>query len=428
MRNLKHAMAGFIAVAMISSLAIAQGKEISNEKNNLKMLSAGAVTNTITIQDGSIIDNISNDEQEEETVDFDTKQELSEEEIQEITEKKSNPEQSYVVLSSGTLAVRETPSDEAKQIDTIQAMTEVKIFESTEGWYKIAYGQGQMGYVPCQYITQDKAKAEYEAKHYDNYRKGTVTINGESVRVRQKPDTSSSILTELENGAKVVLLWNEGDFVKVCYGSDYQEGYIIATALQINEDEWIAKSEVSAKQKEAQQKIEAQKKADEEKKAAEKKAEEEKKKSQETKTTSKSTSSSASYFNTSSNAQAPSSSKGQAIVNEAKKYLGVKYVYGGTTPKGFDCSGLVQYVCAKNGISLNRTAAAQSTQGVAVSKSNLQPGDLLFFASGGRVHHVGIYVGNGQMIHAPQTGDVVKYSSINTAYRLKEFCGARRVY
>ena len=120
--------------------------------------------------------------------------------------------------------------------------------------------------------------------------------------------------------------------------------------------------------------------------------------------------------------------KGQEVVNCAKKYLGVKYVYGGTSPSGFDCSGLVQYVCKSVGISVNRTAASQFNNGKAVNKKDLLPGDLLFFAKNGRIHHVSIYAGDGQMIHAPHTGDVVKLSDFNTPYRQREFVGARRVF
>ena len=110
------------------------------------------------------------------------------------------------------------------------------------------------------------------------------------------------------------------------------------------------------------------------------------------------------------------------------QYLGVPYVWGGTSPSGFDCSGLVQYVCRQNGISVPRVAASQRGAGTYVSRENLQPGDLVFFSNGGGISHVGIYVGNGNMIHAPQTGDVVKISSIETSYRISHYAGAVRVW
>ncbi|HCB94248.1 MAG TPA: hypothetical protein DEP65_00215, partial [Ruminococcus sp.] len=107
------------------------------------------------------------------------------------------------------------------------------------------------------------------------------------------------------------------------------------------------------------------------------------------------------------------SSKGAQMVNVAKKYLGTPYSWGGTSPSGFDCSGLVQYAASKVGISVPRTTYEQVQGGREVSKNNLQPGDLVFFGSSSDPHHVGIYIGGGQYIHSPKTGDVVKVSSLN---------------
>lgn len=123
-----------------------------------------------------------------------------------------------------------------------------------------------------------------------------------------------------------------------------------------------------------------------------------------------------------------SSELGQKIVNEAAKYLGTPYVWGGTTPDGFDCSGLVQYVFNSLGIDISRVSQTQFNEGVPVSKGDLQPGDLVFFESNGDVHHVGIYAGNGMMIHAPRTGDVVRFQSMETPYYQSEYAGARRIY
>lgn len=104
---------------------------------------------------------------------------------------------------------------------------------------------------------------------------------------------------------------------------------------------------------------------------------------------------------------------GGGIIGSASKYLGVPYVWGGSTPAGFDCSGFTQYVFAENGISLPRVTTAQEYAGTMISLSELQPGDLVFFGARGATYHVGIYVGGGQYIHAPQPGDVVKYTSIS---------------
>ncbi len=106
----------------------------------------------------------------------------------------------------------------------------------------------------------------------------------------------------------------------------------------------------------------------------------------------------------------------------ALRYLGVPYLWGGESPKGFDCSGLVAYVYAQLGITLPHFAAAQYQLGVAVPRDQLQPGDLVFFDA---LDHVGIYIGGGQFVHAPHTGDVVKITTL-AAYG-GGYVGARRI-
>ena len=111
------------------------------------------------------------------------------------------------------------------------------------------------------------------------------------------------------------------------------------------------------------------------------------------------------------------------VVGVAMRYLGVPYVWGGSTPRGFDCSGLVMYVFAQIGVSLPHSSYAQYGMGTPVSMGELQPGDLVFFAG---ASHVGIYIGGGQFIHAPHTGDVVKISSL-TGWYASTFAGGRRI-
>jgi peptidoglycan DL-endopeptidase CwlO len=111
------------------------------------------------------------------------------------------------------------------------------------------------------------------------------------------------------------------------------------------------------------------------------------------------------------------------VVGIAMRYLGVPYVWGGSSPRGFDCSGLVSYVFAQIGVSLPHSSYAQFGMGSAVSISQLQAGDLVFFTG---ASHVGIYIGGGQFIHAPHTGDVVKISSLS-GYYSSNFAGGRRI-
>jgi peptidoglycan DL-endopeptidase CwlO len=111
------------------------------------------------------------------------------------------------------------------------------------------------------------------------------------------------------------------------------------------------------------------------------------------------------------------------VVGIAMQYLGVPYVWGGSSPRGFDCSGLVMYVFAQIGVSMPHSSYSQFNMGAAVSLSQLQPGDLVFFSG---ASHVGIYIGGGQFIHAPHTGDVVKISSLS-GYYSSAFIGGRRI-
>jgi len=112
------------------------------------------------------------------------------------------------------------------------------------------------------------------------------------------------------------------------------------------------------------------------------------------------------------------------VVGIAVQYLGIPYRWGGASPSGFDCSGFVMYVYAQVGVALPHNAAMQYGYGTPVSRSQLAPGDLVFFDGLG---HNGIYIGNGQFIHSPHTGDVVKISSLGDSWYASTFVGARRL-
>jgi peptidoglycan DL-endopeptidase CwlO len=112
------------------------------------------------------------------------------------------------------------------------------------------------------------------------------------------------------------------------------------------------------------------------------------------------------------------------VVGIALRYLGVPYRWGGASPSGFDCSGFVMYAYAKIGISLPHHAASQFGYGRPVARSALRPGDLVFFNG---LSHVGIYIGDGQFVHAPHTGDVVKISSLSDSWYTATWVGGRRL-
>jgi len=119
---------------------------------------------------------------------------------------------------------------------------------------------------------------------------------------------------------------------------------------------------------------------------------------------------------------APPPARYGGVVGIAMRYLGIPYVWGGASPSGFDCSGFVMYVFAQVGVSLPHNAAAQYGVGTPVSQGQLQAGDVVFFDGLG---HDGIYIGGGNFIHSPHTGDVVKISSLSGWYA-STYVGARR--
>lgn len=116
------------------------------------------------------------------------------------------------------------------------------------------------------------------------------------------------------------------------------------------------------------------------------------------------------------------SGKGALALKAAMTRIGIPYVWGGTGPKGFDCSGLVYWAFKRVGITMPRSAASQASVGRPVAKSDLQPGDLIFFYH--PISHVGIYAGDGKVLNAVQTGDTVRYSDLS---RMKSYAGARRL-
>ena len=128
---------------------------------------------------------------------------------------------------------------------------------------------------------------------------------------------------------------------------------------------------------------------------------------------------------------AQSSDNADELISSAMGLLGVAYRYGGTSAStGFDCSGFMQHIFKRSmGVNLPRTSAAQAQMGVGVSRSELQPGDMVFFRTmgRGRISHVGLYIGNNRFIHAPRTGKRIEVTSLSNKYWNAKYAFARRV-
>ncbi len=119
--------------------------------------------------------------------------------------------------------------------------------------------------------------------------------------------------------------------------------------------------------------------------------------------------------------------KGQKIADYALSFVGYPYVYGGSSPSGFDCSGFVQYVYKQNGYSVNRTATAQLADGYWVSYSDMKPGDIIYFGYGNTATHVGIYIGDGKFVHAQNSSTGVVITSLSESYYANRYLCAHRI-
>ena len=270
---------------------------------------------------------------------------------------------------------------------------------------------------------------------FANSNEGTVTAD--VLNVRSGPSTSYSITTKLYKGNKVEILetsngwhkiktsngttgWVSASYISILQGSNSQSSYkatVNATSLNVRSGNSTSYSVITKLSKGTV--VDVIESASNGWKKIK---------------TSNGTTGwvSGQYLTTGvvSQPSTPSTNKVQAVVDLAHKQIGKPYVWGAEGPNSFDCSGLTYYVY-KNaaGITLPRSSTAQYGAGKAVSKSNLQPGDLIFSSTDGtgNITHVAIYVGNGQMIHAPRSGKNVEKVSMNTSYWNKAYVGARRI-
>ena len=281
-------------------------------------------------------------------------------------------------VDATTLRLRSGPSTSNSILKTAYNGDYVIITGKTGNWYKVEFNLTQ-GYMHADYLDTHNRK---------NVELGYGRITANKVNIRSGPSTSYGSLARANSGDKAYIIGFNNQWYKVVYNNDI--GYIRSDYLDLTEIPYENKG---------------------------------------------STNKPKFFVDGKSTGVTPSaaalnggSSKRQAIVSNAKKLIGVPYVWGGTTAKGFDCSGFTQYVMKQSGISLPRTTEQQVKVGTYVSKANLQPGDLVFLQNTYRsgVSHVGIYIGDGKVIHA-STSKGVTTSSLSGSYFTKHYHSARRV-
>lgn len=318
----------------------------------------------------------------------------------------------YGLVKDEAATVRVTPTEDAEEMTVLNPDDAVTIVAVSGEWYQISVGDA-FGYVRSDLVDPT---AEVPAEKIFAY----TVVNCEAANLRSEPNEEASKTDALFSGSLCTLIKQEGDWYQVQYGD--VTGYVLG-ALMKNTNNSADGSTTLETANQAAAREEAERKAAE---AAAKKAAEEAAKRAAAAAAAKKPSTPSST--PSYTAPAYDSASSSDIVSVAKQYLGVPYVWGGTSPSGFDCSGFTQYVFKKCGYSLSRVASSQYGNGTAVSYSNLQAGDLVFFSgtySASGITHVGIYIGGGQFIHAANGG--VKITSLSMSYYASRYYGARRI-
>ena len=262
--------------------------------------------------------------------------------------------------------------NEANTTSTILATaskgdTVVILEDAGNGWYKVDYNTVE-GYMSSEYLT-----VSTQADVTIGY--GLVQADGSTLNVRSGPGTSYDKVATLSDNAVVTIVGINNGWYKIKTSSG-TVGYVSSEYMVTCKDSAGSRGD-----------------------------------------------------GTTAVATTSNSSMGQQVVAYAKQFMGVPYVYGGNGPNSFDCSGFTSYIYRHFGYTLNRTASTQLSNGTAVSKSELQPGDLVFFRynTSYPASHVGIYIGNGQFIHASTNKYQVQIDQLNTGHYANVYIAARRI-
>lgn len=282
-------------------------------------------------------------------------------------------------VTASSLRLRSQPNTTSKTLDYAPKNDVVVLLEKVGQWYKVRYNL-QTGYMSGNYLN---------AAIRENAELGYGRVTGNKVHVRSGPGTGYAAVATVHIGDRPYIIGINNGWFKVIIGDHI--GYIRSDYVELTEIPY------------------------------------ENQDSPHTPLFFRGGKSTGVTPSPGALKGGPVDNMADKIIATAKQYLGVPYLWGGTTPNGFDCSGYTQYVFRAHGITLPRSSSQQYTVGTYVSKGNLKPGDLVFFdVEGNGISHVGIYVGNNQFIHCSTSKGVV-ITSLSSTYWAPRYYGARRV-
>ena len=310
---------------------------------------------------------------------------------------------------SENVKIKIVPLINTIELGEIAQNSEINVTEIINNWAKVKTSDGKEGWIIATKLEtkQEEQPVQEETKpetQPEENTKKTMYVNSQSINVRKSASTNSEVIKQLTLNAEVLVLSIENGWAYV--EIDGINGYISETLLSSTKQE-TSRSATTTRNNNEQ--------TYSENKNTEIKKEEE---------TESTPTQPQIQSQTSADTSKSSALTGNDIVAYAKQFLGYKYVYGGASTSGFDCSGFTQYVYKHFGISLNRTAASQYSNGVSVK--DLQAGDLVMFGKSG-INHVGIYIGENTFIHAANAARGVTTDTLASGYYKINYVGARRI-